>query len=141
MAATGEPAVNLTEGKATVAVRWLKPIGRLLIPVAEKRYARRASRNILALYWQVRAAHPEMAGRALYAEVVAARTRTTPAAANAILFRAEQSSAAWLTERDLALRDVVAYLAFTEFLQSHPLHHGTRTNMLQVAARIIPRNL
>lgn len=133
--------MQLTEGKAAVAVRWLKPIGRLLIPVAEKRYAKRASRSILDLYWQVRAAHPEMAGRELYAEVVATRAHTSPASARAILFRAEQSSAGWLTERELALRDVAAYLAFTEFLQSHPLHHGTRTNMRQVAARIIPRNL
>jgi hypothetical protein len=133
--------VHLAEGRTSVAVRWLKPIGRLLTPVTEKRYAKRASRSILDLYWQVRTAHPDMAGRALYAEVVAARTRSSPAAAHAILFRAEQSSAGWLTERDLAFRDVVAYLAFTEFLQSHPLHHGTRTNMRQVAARIIPRNL
>jgi hypothetical protein len=141
MAATREAAVHLAEGKASVAVRWLKPIGRLLIPVAEKRYARRASRSILALYWQVRAAHPDMAGRELYAEVVAARVHTGPATARAILFRAEQSSDGWLTERDLALRDVAAYLAYIEFLQTHPLHHGTRTNMRQVAAKIIPHNL
>ena len=131
-----------SERESAVA-RWFKPFGRLasLIPMTEKRYARRASRSILHLYSQVRAAHPELFGKALYTEVVVARSHADLQAARAIVAKAEQSFAEWPKDRALDFRDVVAYLVFTEFMQSNPLRHGTHTDMRRIVAKIIPPNL
>lgn len=111
------------------------------LPMTERRYARRASRGVLDIYWQVRGAHPELTGKALYTEVVATHSRTDQKAAGAIVLKAEQSFAEWPKQRDLMFRDVVAYLVFDEFMRSHPSSHGTRADMRRVAAKIIPSNL
>ncbi len=126
-----------------MSARLPKPISFLatLIPATEKRYARRASRSVLDVYWQVRAAHPELSGKALYTEVIATHSHTDQEAARAIVLKAEQSFAEWPNQRDLTFRDVVAYLVFDEFMRLHPSRHGTRADMRRVAAKIIPANL
>ncbi|HSD73345.1 MAG TPA: hypothetical protein VLB75_01165 [Steroidobacteraceae bacterium] len=126
-----------------MAAKRFKPIAFLasLIPMTEKRYARRAGRSVLDVYWQVRKAHPELTGKALYTEVVAARSHTEPEAARTILSKAEQSFAEWPRQRDLIFLDVVAYLVFDEFMRSHPLQRGTCADMRRVIAKIIPSNL
>ena len=86
----------------------------------------------------MRAESPNLAGRTLYRHIVSQHLGLDPQAANTIVWRAEQSFAAWPNERDVQFRDVVLYLAVDEYLKSHVAREGTQINMGNVVTRIIP---
>ena len=108
---------------------------------AERRYARQASRQLLELYGREHREHPELTGRSLY-EAVLAR-RLGPGASNAatIVRRAEESFTDWPVERQLRFRHVVHYQIFNEYQRQAPTRQGTRTNIGDVVARIIPEEI
>jgi hypothetical protein len=107
----------------------------------ELRFAKKAARLALARYHRLRAERPELNGQALYQAFVCERNAIDESAARAILQRAEASFAAWPNDRDLIFRDVVQYLAISEYLASHPERGGTTVNMTRIIAQIIPGQL
>jgi hypothetical protein len=107
----------------------------------ELRFAKNAGRQALARHRRLRAARPELTGRALYEAFVCERNGVGASAAQAVLQRAEASFAAWPADHDLIFRNVVQYLVISEYLVSHPTHHGTATNMARIIAKVIPKEL
>jgi hypothetical protein len=90
-----------------------------LLAWEQQRSAVRCCREMLAMHAKVGAANPGLSGRSLYLLVVAARGGLSDRAADAVLLRAEQSYSIWPVERELCFRDVVHYLAVTEFVAEH----------------------
>lgn len=107
----------------------------------EGRYAARTSRELLAVYRRIAAAHPDLGGRALYRRVVMERTGCDTAAADAVLENAEESFAAWPVRRELTLCDVVHYLTVAGFLAAHDGEHWMHADVAHVVASRIPRDL
>lgn len=108
---------------------------------AERRYARRASAQLLELYEQERREHPDLSGRALYEAVLARRLAPDTGSAADIVRRAEESFTDWPVARELKFRHVVHYQIFIEFTRQAPARQGTRTNIGVVVARIIPEEI
>jgi|HubBroStandDraft_6_1064221.scaffolds.fasta_scaffold1579480_1 hypothetical protein len=108
---------------------------------AERRYARKASTQLLELYWREHREHPDLSGRALYEAVIARRLGPDAAGAADIVRRAEESFTDWPVERELIFRHVVHYQIFDEYQRQGPARHGTRTNIGDVVARIIPEEI
>jgi hypothetical protein len=117
---------------------WIVAIFSVL---AERRYARRASKELLELFRVVQSERPELSGRALYQAVIARRLGAEQKRSGEIVRRAEASFTDWPSERELRFRHVVHYQVFDEFTNSRPGREGTRTNMGGVVARIIPEQL
>jgi hypothetical protein len=109
--------------------------------VAERRYARRASQELLELFQMVRSEQPELSGRELYQAVITRRLGANQKRAAEIVRRAEASFTAWPSDKELRFRHVVHYQVFEEFTHSGPGRENTRTNMGRVVARIIPEQL
>lgn len=107
----------------------------------ERRHATRTSRELLALYRDVSADHPDLSDRELYKLVVMARNRCDSIAANAVLDCAEESFAAWPVRRELTLCDVVHYLAVAEFLEAHGDERWMHSNIKLVVASNVPSDL
>ena len=70
-----------------------------------------------------------------------ARTGNDTVTADAILRIAEESFATWPVSRDLNFRDVVHYLAVSEFLASHPDSRWVHTDMRRIVQSSIPHEL
>ncbi len=110
--------------------------------LAERRYAKEASEQLLGVFWRERHEHPDLNGRALYEAVTARRLGINPPISAAeIVRRAEESFADWPVERELRFRDVVHYLIFDEYMRAGQARAGTKTNMGDVVARIIPEEI
>lgn len=109
---------------------------------AERRYARRASEQMLDLFQRERRERPELSGSALYEAVAARRLGDKPRISAAeVVRRAEESFADWPAERAVRFRDVVHYLIFDEYTHAGKAREATRTNMGAVVARVIPEEL
>ena len=109
---------------------------------AERRYAKEASEQLLELFWREQRERPELKGRPLYEAVAARRLGTNPPiSAVEIVKRAEESFADWPVEREVRFRDVVHYLIFHEYMRAGKARDGTKTNMGEVVARIIPEDV
>ena len=108
---------------------------------AERRYARKASRQLLELYWRAHREHPDLSGRALYEAVIARRLGPGARVAADIVRRAEESFTDWPVERQLRVRHVGHYQIFNEYQHQAPTRQGTRTNIGDVVARIIPEEI
>jgi hypothetical protein len=109
--------------------------------MAEKRYAKRASRTMLKWYRRVESEEPRLAGRALYEQIIKRRSGLDIGATKAILQRAEESFCSWPAWRELCYRDVVLYVVVHEYLRSHESNLGTQTRMGSTVARVIPESL
>jgi hypothetical protein len=113
----------------------------MFVTLAERRFARHASRELLDLFWLEQREHPELSGRSLYQAVVARRLGPEAARAAQVILRAEESFTDWPVERELRFRHVVHYLIFDEFTRRSSARQGTKTNIGVVVARIIPEEL
>jgi YHS domain-containing protein len=120
--------------------RWRDLLAGLL-PGRERRFAKRVSRDLLALYRTESARDPRLRGRDLYRTIVMTRMRADPDSADALLDQAEESYAAWPTRRPLRFRDVVHFLAVSEFLASHGDTPWIHENMKDEVDSQIPHNL
>ena len=109
---------------------------------AERRYAKRASQEMLELYWREQRQCPELTGRPLYEAIIACRLGPNPPlSAVQIVRRAEESFVDWPRDRQLKFRDVVHYQIFDEYMRQGAVRIGTRSNIGVVVARIIPDEL
>ena len=113
----------------------------MFVTLAERRFARHASRELLDLFWLEQREHPELSGRSLYLAVVARRLGANAKRAPEVILRAEESFTDWPVERELRFRHVVHYLIFDEYTHRAKARHGTRTNIGATVARIIPEDL
>jgi hypothetical protein len=114
----------------------------LFVAHGERRYAKEASEQLLELFWRERRNRPELTGQALYEAVIAQRLGSQAAiSASEIVKRAEESFADWPVQRDLTFRDVVHYQIFDEYMRQGEVRQGTRTNIGDVVARIVPEDL
>ncbi len=113
----------------------------VFIAHAERHYARQASRELLELYWREHSEHPELTGRSLYVAVVARRLGPDATSAADVVLRAEESFTDWPVERELRFRHVVHYQIFAEYTRQGPARQGTRTNLGEAVARIIPEEI
>jgi hypothetical protein len=119
---------------------------RLLAPLMlgwrERHHAAKASRELLALYRTVAAIHPRLGKQDLYRRIVMARLGGSAAAADAVLARAAESFATWPVERALTFRDVVHYLAVSDYLATNDdLADWTRENLGRVVTSRVPEDL
>jgi hypothetical protein len=140
--AGGAPAARdpSTQAGGVPGSRWRDLLAGAF-PWGERRFAKRVSRELLGLYGTVSAKHPRLRGRDLYREVVIARKQTGPASAEALLDQAEESYAMWPTPRSLMFRDVVHFIAVSEFLASHRDTPWIQTNVRRQVESLIPHNL
>jgi len=112
-----------------------------LLAWREKRYAVRASHELLRVYRSIAAGHPDLAGRDLLRLVVMERGQCDAPAADQILEDAEESFAVWPARRELTFGDVVHYLAVAEFLASHHAERWIHADIARVVASRIPHEL
>jgi hypothetical protein len=114
----------------------------VFVAQAERRYAKKASRQLLELFRREQREHPALKGRPLYEAVIAHRVGLNPTlSAVQIVRRAEESFVDWPRDRELRFRDVVHYQIFDEYMRKGEVRMGTRTNIGAVVARIIPDEL
>jgi transposase-like protein len=119
-----------------------KLLGPLVVGWQEKHHAAKTSRELLKLYEKVAAARPSLGKQELYRHIVMARLGGTLAAADAVLARATESFATWPVERALTFRDVVHYLAVSDYLATNAeAADWTRENLGRVVASLVPEHL
>jgi hypothetical protein len=121
-------------------------VRKLLAPLflgrREKQHAAKTSRELLDLYRTVAAANPRLGKQELYRRIVMARLGGTVAAADAVLARAEQSFATWPVERALTFRDVVHYMAVSDYVATNEdAADWTRENLGRVVEKLVPESL
>jgi hypothetical protein len=121
-------------------MRGVMELATFLLPWREQRYAVRISEELLKLYHLVVSGCSATARREIYRRVVMIRTGADADEARAILVRAEQSFASWPVNRELRFRDVVHYLAVSEYLVFGN-RTSTRIDMGRLINGRIPRHL
>jgi hypothetical protein len=121
--------------------RTLGPLAKPFTIWRQSRHAKAVSHELLKLHRSVAERHPNLRGPTLYRQIVMVRSRADMATADRLLKRAEESFAAWPTQRDLRFADVVHYLAIEEFLAAHPETNWTQTHMGRIVTTRIPRRL
>lgn len=107
----------------------------------ERRYARRCAREMLALHHQAVRSEPTLAGRPLYRRIVRTRLHCSEDDAEALLTRAEQSFAIWPITRALCYRDVVHYIAVSQFIAAHPGARWVYADIKRVVDRLVASDL
>jgi hypothetical protein len=142
-AAQSTAAVPAQFPRAERSAGWgRKLLGPLFVGWREKQHAARTSRELLKIYHSVAAAHPGLKPPELYRHIVMARLGGTRAGADAILDRAAESFATWPVERALTFRDVVHYLAVSDYLATNEdAAEWTRENLGRVVSSLVPDNL
>jgi hypothetical protein len=119
---------------------WFRSVSWLLA-WEQRRSAVRFCREMLAMHAKLGAANPGLSGRSLYRLVVAARLGLSDRDADALLLRAEQSYSIWPVERELCFRDVVHYLAVTEFATEDGDLPWVAEYTTGIVNEVIPRSL
>lgn len=119
---------------------WFSSISWLLA-WEQRRWATRCCHELMALHAEVSAAHPGLGGLALYRLIVATRLRVQAAAADTVLLQAEQSYSIWPVDRELRFREVVHYLAVTEFTALHGTLPWLAQDTTRIVNELIPHSL
>lgn len=85
------------------------------------------------IYQTTRRCSPDLAGAALYVEIVKRRGALSDGSPESVVWRAAESFADWPVERQLTLRDVACYLALIETA----VRHGPPAPSLRGTQRLI----
>lgn len=112
-----------------------------LLARRERRYARDCAREMLKLHREFNTRYPELKGHSLYRRVVARRLDGNDLVAEAVLHHATQSFAIWPVERELNFRDVVHYLAVSQYVAMHPGARWVHADIKRVVDELIPAQL
>jgi len=122
---------------------WMRRLlGPLFLGWRERHHAAKISRQLLRLYEKVAAAYPRLGRQELYHRIVMVRLDADPSEAYEVLDRAAESFAMWPVERDLIFRDVVHYLAVSDYLgPDDELAAWTRENLGRVVASLVSDDL
>jgi transposase-like protein len=128
---------------AEQASTWTRRLlGPLFVGWREKHHAAKTSRELLKMYQAIVMARPGLKKEEVYRRVVMNRLGVTLAAADAVLDRASESFATWPVERPLTFRDVVHYLAVSEYLASKDyVAAWTREDLGRVVASLVAEDL
>ena len=126
-----------------MSVSLLEPLRSLLGERREEKLARSISLEALDWFRRVHAAFPDLAGEALYAQVMSTRFGLDEVAAQELVAGARESYADWPVERDVRFSDVVHYFVADRCLkEQRPAEtqwiHG---RIGEVVRDIIPQNL
>jgi hypothetical protein len=109
---------------------------------SEKRFARRLAKQQLASLHAVRSAHPDLQGTELYQPVLMRGLGYDAGRAATVVDTAERSISWWPHDRELRFRDVVHYVAVSEFAQRSAREHpGTTVTFRDIIDRIIPADV
>lgn len=111
------------------------------LALQERRYAKQASIELLALYRALLLEFHTYLETDIYRALVMRRSGCSASEANITLQRAFESYALWPSQRSLTLCDVIHYIAVSEFLATHTSEVGIRSNMGQVVTSRIPHEL
>lgn len=109
--------------------------------VAEQWHAFRISRRMLRDFRITRRIQRTQSGAALYEQVVARLTGLNVDPPAIVVKHAKESFAAWPVKRALRLRDVVHYVAYSSYVNSHASSHGTRSDMRGIVELVIRETL
>jgi hypothetical protein len=107
----------------------------------ERRFARECAHDMLKLHHDFSSRYPELKGHSLYRRVVARRLDGNDLVAEAVLHHATQSFAIWPVERELNFRDVVHYLAVSQYVALHPGARWVHADIKRVVEDLIPAQL
>lgn len=135
VAATPAPAPALPQREAPGGLMGL------LLPMRERHFARRVSKEMLKLHDVVAQRHPELRGRALYRRIARTRLASDDARADAVVRQAEESFATWPSARALTYADVVHMIVIVEFRALHGGSSWIRGDLGSIIASTIPRDL
>jgi YHS domain-containing protein len=113
----------------------------LVLAWRERRFAAARCREMMSLHGTVRSVYPELTGTALYRQILIGRGGSNPATVDEVLRNAEQSFAIWPVARELTFRDVVHYLAVSEFVSSYDGTPWVHVNMKRVVESMVPHDL
>ena len=108
---------------------------------SEQWHAWRTSRRLLSSFWAVCKEQPGLHGIPLYETVVSRRRELSNESPDTIVRRAAESFANWPQKRRLKFRDVVHFLAYSSYMQSHDGEIGTRSDMRKMVEFVIPEYL
>ncbi len=131
-------------GARPLVKSWLEDTLRpfnFLTAIRERQYVKRICRECLDLYHQVERDHPTDAALTRYSTVIAKHTGGDAAAVDTIMQRVEESFAAWPVERPVNFRDVVQYLAITDYMNENPAETGVRARVSEVVEAMIPETM
>ena len=112
-----------------------------LLAWRERRFAAARCRTLLRLYRAALGTNPQASAQQLYRLVVATHLGGNAGAADAVLRHAEASYAIWPVSRNLSFRDVVHYLAVTEFVATHQGSHWVCEDTKGIVEALIPAEL
>lgn len=135
-ASRGAPDASVTR---TTRGRWSTALP--IVRAREVWHSWTTSRQLLALFVQVRSERPTDSARRQYEEVVVRWGGVDRATARSSLRRAEQSFIGWTEDRDLRLRDVALYVVVNAYLKAYPERGGVSSLTERIVARVIPENL
>ncbi len=146
-------AIVAQQEKGMSGCPWLMPasVGKRVLAAAQERFRSlfqesddrsviRVCREMLALHEAVAGTRPGIGRRERYRRTVMARTGATPAEAEEVLERAEESFACWPVSRPLTFCDVVHYVAVMERF-GNGSGSSTRIAIGRVVADHVPNDL
>jgi YHS domain-containing protein len=107
----------------------------------ERRFARECAREMLEFHRDLSTRYPELKGHSLYRRVVARRLEGNDLVAEAVLHHATQSFAIWPVERPLNFRDVVHYLAVSQYVALNPSARWVHADIRRVVDGLVPAQL
>jgi len=112
-----------------------------LLAWRERRFASECAHTLMKIHREQTVRYPELHGEMLYRRIVASHLGGDHAAVDAVLRFARQSFAIWPTERELNFRDVVHYLAVSQFMAEHGHARWVYADMKRIVHAIVPANL
>ena len=112
-----------------------------LLAWRERRFAAECAHTLMKIHDDLSSRYPELQGEVLYRRVVAAHLGGDHVAVDAVLRFAHQSFAIWPTERALNFRDVVHYLAVSQFMAEHGHARWVYADMKRIVNAVVPANL
>ena len=108
---------------------------------AEKRFARALAKEQLGFYRRVLSENPDLPRLEIYGRTLMLHAGYDAERARALLRQAEASTS-WPHDRDLAFRDVVHYLAVSEYLDGRPAERGgTHVVFREIIDKLISADL
>lgn len=110
---------------------------RFFVGRKERKAAAVTAREMLEIHRKISGAYPALKGNLLYRQVVVAYKGGGLPEADSVLRRAADSYARWPVERPLAFRDVVHYVAVTDYLATNVSANWTQENIGRQVARLV----
>jgi len=113
----------------------------MLLEFREKRFARQTVRRLMHAYSSVRAASPDLSGKALYREVLLHTRQVDLATVDQLLSEAEDSVDDWTSPESngFGLREVAHFFVMSQYLAAG--HAGTVVSLRDIVHTLIPENL